>query len=521
MKTFRFDLRWIVPASLVLGALLALLDGGIWWIGGLAYSFLLILGLSALAALWRSSGASRTLGLLLLLAFILRLGLGVALSDTLPTAGYPTDVQQAGYVFKDAFTRDMQSWELARSAHPLWAAFEKSYSADQYGGLLALSAFTYRYLSPDVHRPWLVVLLAALTASIGVALAWKAARQLWGESLAAITAWVMALYPESLLLGSSQMREPFLITFIAMTFWGLVDWQLNHNRRAWLWSAGGLFGLLLFSPGVAVFTILALAGWTWLKGEQRRITWRAALVGVGVLLTALLLLWVGLARGSFAGASPFEVITQWLQTSAKWDIYLLARSSGRVQALFKQMPESFQLPFVTGYGLAQPVLPAAVFDESIWVWRIIGIFRAIGWYALAPFLIYGLLAIWKSPKSSERNSWFWIWIVAWVWIVVSAMRAGGDQWDNPRYRAIFLLWQAALVAKAWTWQRQARNPWFGRILAIEGVFLLFFSEWYVSRTFRIIGRLSFWEMVIAIVVIALVIFAGGWIWDRWRAARRA
>ncbi len=176
MKAFLRDLRWVLPASLGLAALLSALDGGVWWIGWLAYSFLLLLGLSALAALWRSAGAPRTLGLMLLLALFLRLGLGISLTYVLPVAGNPTDVQQAGYVFKDAFNRDTQAWELARSTRPIWTAFDKSYrvgaahSTDQYGGLLALSALTYRCFSPDVHRAWLIILLSALTAAVGVAL---------------------------------------------------------------------------------------------------------------------------------------------------------------------------------------------------------------------------------------------------------------------------------------------------------------------------------------------------------------
>ena len=75
MKAFLRDLRWILPTSLGLGALLSALDGGTWWIGWLSYSFLLLLGLSILTSLWRWSGAGRTLGLMLLLALLLRLGL--------------------------------------------------------------------------------------------------------------------------------------------------------------------------------------------------------------------------------------------------------------------------------------------------------------------------------------------------------------------------------------------------------------------------------------------------------------
>jgi len=546
MKAFLRDLRWITPASLGLGTLLSALpsrtgvppllatrtvDGGAWWIGWLSYSFLLLLGLSALAALWRaersrSGGAPRTLGLMLLLALLLRLGLGIALTYVLPVAGYPTDVQQAGYVFKDAFNRDTQAWDLARSTHPIWEAFDKSYrvgatySTDQYGGLLALSALAYRYLSPDVHRPWLVILLSALTAAVGVALTWKATRQLWGESLAIPAAWIMALYPESLLLGSSQMREPFLITFIAMIFWGVIDWQFNHNRRAWPWLAGGLAGLLLFSPGVAIFTILALGGWAWLWGKHRHLSWRAALISAAMLLVALLLLWVGLARGSFAGASPIEIITHWLQTSTKWDIYLLERSSGWVQEIFRHTDTRLHLPFVIGYGLAQPVLPAAIFDVTVWPWQVIGILRAFGWYALLPFLVISCMAIWKMKLNNECAAWLWLWLLTWAWLIISAIRAGGDQWDNPRYRVIFLLWQAALASQAWTWWRASKNPWPVRILAVELLSLAFFSEWYASRYIGYIAKPSFGVMLAAIAITSGFVLVGGWAWDRWRASRR-
>jgi hypothetical protein len=547
MKALLRDLRWIIPASLGLSALLSALDGGAWWIGWPAYSFLLVLGLSALAPFWRaacpggqarersrSGGAPRTMTWMLLLALLLRLGLGIALTYVLPVAGYPTDVQQAGYVFKDAFNRDTQAWELARSTHPIWEAFDKSYrvgaahSTDQYGGLLALSALAYRYLSPDVHRPWLVILLSALTAAVGVALTWKATRQLWGESLAIPAAWIMALYPESVLLGSSQMREPFLITFVVMIFWGVIDWQFNHNRRAWPWLAGGLVGLLLFSPGVAIFTILAVGGWAWLWGKHGRVSWRIILIGTGMLLVALLLLWVGLARGSFAGVSPIEVITHWLQTSTKWDIYLLERSSGWVQDIFRHTDVRLHLPFVIGYGLAQPVLPAAIVDVTAWPWQVIGIVRALGWYALLPFLAISFMAIWKVTQKKERAAWFWLWAISWVWLVLSTIRSGGDQWDNPRYRVIFLLWQAVLASKAWTWWRESRNPWPARLLAIEGIFLIAFTGWYVARYSGFTGDLtthiSQLKKMLGLIAIAasgisILILIGGWAWDRWRASR--
>ncbi len=515
-KTFLRDLIWIAPLSLGLGALLSALDVGAWWLGWLAYSFLLVLGLSALAALWRWAGAGRSLAWMLLLTLFLRLGLGIALTYILPVAGNPTDVQQAGYVFRDAFTRDGQAWDLARSTRPIWTAFDKSYSADQYGGLLALSALAYRYLSPDAQRPWLIVLLASLTATIGVALTWKVARQAWGAPVGALAAWIVALYPENILQGSSQMREPFLITFVAMTFWGVVDWQTNRNRRACRrWLAGGMAGMLLINPVVVVSVLVILAGWIWLQGGRLRFSWRAALASAAVAAAAILLLWLGLARGSFAGASLFETLGNWLRYSTKWDTYLIQRASDGLQPLFDALPQSLHVPLVTVYGLAQPVLPAAIVVPGVWPMQALGILRGLGWYALLPFLLYSLRPIWKMTEKRERLSWLWLWLAAWGWIVISSARAGGDQWDNPRYRVILLLFQAALAAKAWAWQRETRDPWLGHLLAVEGVSLLFFGYWYMARyTAWHVGAVSIVTIVMAIVVVSALILAGGWIWNR-------
>ena len=53
--------------------------------------------------------------------------------------------------------------------------------------------------------------------------------------------------------------------------------------------------------------------------------------------------------------------------------------------------------FITGYGLAQPVLPAVLVDPAPIVWKTIGILRAGGWYALAPFLLYAIFHLLAGP----------------------------------------------------------------------------------------------------------------------------
>ncbi len=528
-KTILLNLAWIFPVSLGTAAGLSAFSGGSWWIGWLGYSLILLLGLSALTALWRwacaeqdcSRAASRTLGLMLLLAVFLRLGIGIALMTLLPVYGYNRPVDQAGYVFRDAYNRDQQAWQLASSTEPIWKAFDKTYSTDQYGGLLAFSALVYRGLSPDFHRPWLMVLIAALTAGIGVALVWKAAQRAWGEALAVPAAWILALFPESLLLGSSPMREPFLIAFVAMLFWGIIDWQSDHHPWAWAWMAGALAGMLAVSPGIVIFALPGLGVWAWLRSRNWRIPWKPVLIGTGVLAAAVVLLQLGLARGQFAAASPFQILTRWLPGTANWDTFVQEQHSGWLQRIFHELPKSLHLPFMTGYGLTQPLLPAALFDLAPWPWKTITILLALGWYALLPFLVFGLVAVWKVSEKNERRAWIWLWVLSWAWILLSSLRAGGDQWDNPRYRAWFLILQALLAAQALVWWRRAHNPWMGRILAIEAVFLVFFSIWYSSRYGTWANQpLHVFIIIAAVLLVSSLILIVGWLQDRLRKNNR-
>jgi 4-amino-4-deoxy-L-arabinose transferase-like glycosyltransferase len=505
-------LLWILPTSLALGLVLSLLDGGTWWIGLLSYSLMLMLGLWAISALWRGTGASRTLMLILLLSVLLRLGLGVGLSYALPAYGYDNEIQNAGYIFRDALNRDTQAWNMASSGESLWRAFDKSYSTDQYGGMLFLNAGLYRLFSPDLHRPWLVILVAALVAGIGVVLAFKAVGLAWGRKMAWIVAGILAFYPEAILQGSSQMREPFLITFVVMVFLGLVTWQEHRHISAAWWMAGGLVGMLLFNPSVAVFVLPVAAIWFWLW-RGGRISWGAVLIVAGVLVAGIILLWLGLARGSLAGASLPETLSRWLGYSSQWDLYLTQRASDGLQPLFDALPKFLHLPLVTVYGLFQPVLPAIIFDVAPWPLEALGIFRALGWYLLLPFLFFAVFAG-KGGTKPESRAWLWLWLATWAWILLSSFRAGGDQWDNPRYRVILVLFQAVLAARAWLYWRTSHNRWLGRLLTIEAVFLAVFGYWYAGRyTNWPILHFSFPVIILAIIVLAAAILVAGWAWD--------
>jgi peptidoglycan/LPS O-acetylase OafA/YrhL len=514
MKFLR-DLLWILPSSLVLGLVLSITGPGMWWIGWLAYFILLTLGLMALSALWRSAGSPHALGWMLLLALVLRLGLGIFFSLVLPVYGDNNEVHHGGYIYRDAFTYDKQAWDLAASGDPLWKAFDSSYGIEeQYGGLTFTLSLIYRVFSPDAHRSWLTILLSALMGALGVGLAWRGVRQVWGEAVALILGWIMALYPESLFSGASQIREPFLLLFIAMILLAAATWQGNRSRAVWIWLAGGTLGLFLFSPGVAVATLVILGVWVWLARKEVHIRWWWAAGLAAVILLAGLLFSQVVAGTLQVQGGPIANLVNWLKYSMNFGAYVTTLNSGWLQTIFRALPESLHLPFIVSYGIAQPVLPAAIADPAVWPVRLIGILRGLGWYSLLPFLLYCLRPIWKTTDKRARMAWFWLWLAVWVWIILASARAGGDQWDNPRYRVIMLMFQAGLAAYSLLWARQTRDRWLGRVLAVEGVFLAFFGYWYVARyTNWRAGQVHIFIVIAAIVIISAAILAGGWILD--------
>ncbi len=540
-------LLWMLPVGLSLGAVLSFLQPGNWLVGWLAFSFLFLLSFWLFIRLHRWAGGGRALAWMVALAFTLRLITGVGIYLALPVNGYDDVDDRAGFFFTDAHRRDDQAWELAQSDESILSAFNKTYHTDQYGGLLAFSSLAYRLLSPDAHRPILLILLSAIVAALGMPFFWRAARLAFGEQIALLAGWILVLYPESLLLGGAAMREPYLITFSALSFWGFVAWQFHpavstadtgersdqreririvpEGGRAFLppsgmiWLGFGLVGMLLVSPVVALVTLVILAGWFWMAREHGRISWLSFFTLTLVFVVGLaLLVWALNRQGDFGGG-PLSVVGGWFREAVKWDVYQLERGSGWVQKLFDEMPELLRLPFVTIYGIFQPVLPAAFIEPTTLTWRITGIARALGWYLFWPVLLYAFIAAWKNEETRERNLWLWITVISWLWIILTALRGGGDQWDNPRYRAILLLWQSLAAAYAWTRFRLQSESWLVRIWLVEVIFLAFFTQWYLSRYFHIGGQIPFGWMVTLIIGSSLLVLAGGGLWDHSRSKK--
>jgi hypothetical protein len=527
-QLFPKDLIFTLPLAVLLGAGLAALQAGTYWMGWFGLSALAFLGLIGMLAAWRWAGGGKVLGWMILLALLLRLAAGVTVYVALPINGHNVPDDKAGFVFTDAHRRDDQAWQLASSGQSLTAAFDKTFYTDQYGGLLALSALAYKIFSPDAHRPLLILLLAALTAALGVPFIFKATRLLWDERLAYLSTWLFVLYPESVLTGGAQMREPFLLTFIAMALWGFASWLkqgekrgvFGQSRSSWIWMGAGLVGMLLVSPAMALVLLILFGGWLWFQGERKGLPWPVIIAAGSVFIIGVLFFAFSLSRqNDFSGGSSVVIILNWTRNSVKWVIYQLARGSGQVENVFSKMNPLAQFLFVVGYGIAQPVLPPAFFDPTTLTWHIIAIFRALGWYLVLPFLLYAPFAAWRSGQARERRLWLWLTAFSWIWIVVCAIRAGGTQWDNPRYRLIFFGIEALVIGYAWLWWLDHRDAWLPRILALEVLCLLLYGEWYLARYESIGVHIPILFVIVISLMFVVFVFVGGWLWDRLRSKR--
>lgn len=463
----------------------------------MAFGLALLLGAALLwGGWWLLRGeAPRWLAWLTLGAALLRLGAGVLWYVALPLAGYQSPPEREGYIMADAYERDRTAWELAQADKPLIKAFAGNYrKADQYGGLLFLSALVYRYLGGETHQPLLMVIFTATFSALAIPFTWAFAHRAWGEPSAHIAAWGLALYPEAILLGSSQMREAFTLTLASVAFYGLLRWWQERSWEGILWMLVGLGLMLPFSPPGAALALaallvqaLALSGGA-LPSRLTKQRWFWAISG-GLVMLIILGLWLTWRQYAPPGVtSPLGVLAFWLRKSAGYQAYLSERASGWVQKIFDTTPEWAHLPLLLLYGVVQPFLPAAIGDFSgALIWRAIALWRALGWTLLLPFLVYAPLRLLRGvDKPGQANPLAWqvavgaSWVV-WGVILIASFRGGGDPWDNPRYRAMFAGLQVAMAAWVWVAQRRQPDPWLRRILAGAALILAWFLPWYLRR----------------------------------------
>ena len=156
---------------------IALGEGGwstqAWLLAGLVVS----VGFFLLTLAIRWAGGEKTLIWIVAIGLVLRLVISVGLTLALPVFGYDNDEHNAGYIFADSLRPGYPGMVSGNIRRTVLNAFENQYLSDQYGGLLAILALEYRYLSPDSHRQMLPLIISATFFMISVPFLWKTAQK--------------------------------------------------------------------------------------------------------------------------------------------------------------------------------------------------------------------------------------------------------------------------------------------------------------------------------------------------------
>jgi len=384
---------------------------------------------------------------------------------------------------------------------------------DQYGGFLLLSSVYYRVFDGNSHYPLMMIVLTASFSTLAVIFTWAITRRAFGEHAGKLAAWGIALYPEAVLLGSSQMREAFLIPLICLSIYGLMCLLSDHRWQSALITFGALLLTWPFSPPatgllLASLILIGLFGGNIVLFRQKRL-WLAI-----ISATVLVLIGIWVAWHSYVPQSKhnvFSVVTWWFKISAGMQARLSILDSGWIQNILVSLPPWLHFPFLTIYGILRPLLPAALIDASGKpFWQIIAIWRALGWTILLAFLVVApIMAFRKYPSADIHTTRLarGFSFVVWAGIIIASMRAGADLWDNPRYRAMFSGVQIALAAWVWVRYREYHDPWLKHIVISLGLVLIWFIPWYMRRYFSFSWPLSdFFHTVIAGVLSVAVYF---------------
>lgn len=476
--------------------------------GAAALISLVFLSLAVFA--WYRAGRSRMMALMMALTFVLHLGFGLAAVRLLPEHGHPGQRrEEMGFLFDDAWRRDEEAWTIHDDL-TFADSLTYQYHNDQYGGLAAMSVWLYKYISPDARRFPLIMLIGAFFIMLGLPFFWKGLSSRWDRRITLIGCWIYTLYPDSIFFSGAPMREPFLIGILAAAFWALVTLR-EHRSRSALILAVCFLACLPFSSMVAAALAGACLLWIWaemLVPRSKAWLWGGIVFAVIGILAAVIV--------------ALPAFQEWVH----YDIHTTEVGSGWVEKVVGEIGGQFRSIFVAVYGLTQPVLPAiAVYPTppacdlakgpcTTMFWKVTGIFRAAGWYALIPFLLYAVFSTFRIRDKQERMLMITNAVFVLVWMFIASLRAGGDQIDNPRYRVIFLPWLAFLSAWGIDYALKMKDRWLVRWLLIELIFLGFFTQWYYSRySGDAIRRYPFWRTVIYICICSAVVFAEGIVRD--------
>jgi len=197
-------------------------------------------------------------------------------------------------------------------------------------------------------------------------------------------------------------------------------------------------------------------------------------------------LWLSWGQIAPKGITNILDLSQWwLRKAAAYQLAISHQDSGWLQREFRKIPDILHFPVILLYGAMRPFLPAAIIGYGNPVWYAVAIWRSLGWSLMLVSIVFATLRLWLPPHlNKERKIFvFLVCLIVWLGILISSYRGGGDDWDSPRYRVMFVSLQTGLAA--WAWSEVKRN-WqlyilLRRIVIAGLIFLAWFFPWYMRR----------------------------------------
>ena len=436
----------------------------------------------------------------------LALALRLAFLITAPVAmmlwGYESNRNYKGLVQKDAINAVDTAWNQSQLQAPLFEAFQPG-PGDNTGGITTLGSALFRLLTPDMERTLILGLVASFFTSLTVLAVFRLGNGLFSPGVAKTAAFIAAVYPEGVLIGSSHQQMGYITLIFSMALLAVAGVLRNPpgetegpglpKRRdaVILLAIMAVLGLLISRP-FTVLGLICIAGFVlWsihLKPQVARILW----IGLGVAAVVLVSIrMLGILDIVSSDSDPLFLIYRYLygMAYAEYDKMIAAGGGDLFQNVLAAMSKGPAFILSAVYGLVRPALPAAIgyrntSAEGGFFWQLLNLFRSLGWYAVLPVLLYGTLKSLRGFLSRKPETIFMM--IFWAVALIGSYRAFGDEWDNPRYRLFALAPMAILAGWAWIIQREERDPWFARIVIPFAAATVSLTAWYILRDYALL-----------------------------------
>jgi hypothetical protein len=411
--------------------------------------------------------------------------------------GYAADSTREGVMSTDALNAVHTAWTHANAASSVFSAWSNS-SGDNTGGITVLAVIIYRLFSMDVARPLLLGLAAVLFSSLSVAAVYRFGELVFPRKIANIAAWIVALYPEAAMIGSSHLQAGYLAALLGMLLFGLAAIFIRRSPESEILDLPAPW-ICLFIAGMAVGGIYFISNQffqvtllvvpvclIWFSDPHSRIGRWIWLVGKALFWTAIVLFVLNQFNLIPSRWDLFSLELKYMFGAAWTEFEKMAALGGQdmFAGAISSLPRSYAFVVAGFYGILQPVLPAAIgfrnaTESGGAFWQMLGIYRGLGWYLMLLFVFYAGVSAFGGirPRHPETLMALYFWVIAYA----GSYRAMGDQWDNPRYRLFVLIPMALLAAWGWVRFRQKNDIWFYRLLwpFLFGVSGL--TVWYILR----------------------------------------